>query len=331
MRAAKLDSSLTEDIEKEIKTEWVKLYNDGVNYINEKKYEKAIETLLDATHLDPRKVDNYIALSNAYNLAGHPDEAYLSSERAIQLDPGNVYALDNMAVYHFNKNDFKESVKYFEMIIAEHPDNKRAIELAADCYEKIGDYQNAREKFAALMELEPDNPDAVVNASALEIIAKDWERAKALCEKGIERFPDNSDLIINYVMACKNLDIVDQALATIKTAMENNPDNADIAIAYASALFDLGKYKDVIKTLKDSGFTFDENTQEGLRLLGLSYMQQKQYHDAIKAMEELIVYAPDDKNIYSLLSKAYYKIGEKTMADFYFQEAQRLSAMEVSE
>lgn len=324
MRAAALDTALVVDVEKEIEVKWIKLFNDGVNYLNDKRFEKALTDLLNATHIDPRRVDNYNALSNVYNLTDDPDNAYLCSMRAIEIDPGNEPALDNLGVYHYNRNEFPEGIVFFERIIEASPDNKRALELTADSYLKVEDFDKAREKYNALMLLEPEAAEHLVNASALEIVAEEWGNAKDICLTGILIFPGNADIIVNYVMACKELGVVEEALATIEEAMQMNPDNPDILIAYASVLYDLEKYNTVIKVLEDSGITFGEGTEEGLRLLGLSYIEKKKYFLAIGYLEDLAVYYPDDKDVYTLLARSYFKIGENTMANFYFEEAKRL-------
>ena len=325
MRAAKLDTSLIVEVEKEIEVKWIKLYNDGVNYLNGKRLDKALTNLLDAIHLDPRRVDNYNALTNVYTMMEDSENAYLCSKRAIDIDPVNEPALDNLGVYHYNRSEFPEGIAYFERILEVSPDNKRALELTADSYMKLEDYDKAREYYASLMLLEPEAAEHLVNASALEIVAQEWEKAKELCLTGIMIFPGNADIIVNYVFACKELGVVEEALATIEEAMQMNPDNPDILIAYASILYELEKYNSVVKVLENSGVAFGEGTEEGLRLLGLAYMEKKKFHKAIKYLEDLAVYYPDDKDVYTLLARAYFKIGEKTMANFYFEEAARLS------
>ena len=264
-RASKLDTALVDDIEKEISRNWTKLYNDGINYLNDKKPEKAAKKLMNATSLDPRRVDNYTALSTVYAALNDPESAFLCNKRAILLDEANITALDNLGVYHYNKLEFAEAAVYFEKILELEPENMRSLELTADSYAKNGDYQNARVKYGDMMILEPDNPDLLVNASAMEIEAGEMVKAKDLCETGIALFPDNVDILINYVSICRDLGIADEALATIEVAVEANPGSEDLIIAFATILYELNDYNGAITTLEESGLTFGAGQEDGLR------------------------------------------------------------------
>jgi Lipoprotein NlpI, contains TPR repeats len=74
---------------------------------------------------------------------GHWDEAVADLRRAIELDPRNISASNNLALTYCAMRRFPEAVATLDRVLAWDPTNARALLTKADALMAIGDLQAA--------------------------------------------------------------------------------------------------------------------------------------------------------------------------------------------
>ncbi len=118
-------------------------YFKGVLEYEKKEYKNAIKSLNKAIVLDPKYIDTYIYLGNAYNLQKKNKKAIEEYNKAIELN-------HDFFIAYYNRGKAYSDLKQYE--------------------EAIKDYNK-------VIELKPEYPNATLNISELKIITGNYESA----------------------------------------------------------------------------------------------------------------------------------------------------------
>ena len=101
-------------------------------------YEEALKV---CKKIESKNINNavyYNVLGIVYRRLGLLDEAYLSSERAIQLDEGLLAAKMNIAKKKLQKKDIGGAIELLEQILSEEPSYEEARANLALAYKSTG-------------------------------------------------------------------------------------------------------------------------------------------------------------------------------------------------
>ncbi len=162
----------------------------GAIYRDTGKYQKAVEYLEKGLMLDIYDVSTAIVLANVYDLMnnkkkaealyietinrspknrkayegygyfltrnGQYDAAIKNYNVALNLTADNAFALNNIGVNFFYKNEFKKAALAFEAAVKLSP-YSAAFANTGDMYYAAGEYQKAADMFAQALRLEPEN------------------------------------------------------------------------------------------------------------------------------------------------------------------------------
>src|SRR5947208_635074 len=116
-------------------------------------------------------------MSRVQRALGHWDEAVANLQRAIELDPRDVRASNNLALTYCAMRRFPEALATLDRVLAWAPTNARALLTKADALVGIGDLQ-AAEPLLANPDVPPDRRAQYAlfqrnYAAAVEILSKD--------------------------------------------------------------------------------------------------------------------------------------------------------------
>ena len=77
-------------------------------------------------------------------------------ERALEVEPGNFYALFGLADCYRGMNQQFRSIEYWNKILEKDSNNKVILTRAGDAYRSIGDYERAVEYYNKALDIEFD-------------------------------------------------------------------------------------------------------------------------------------------------------------------------------
>ena len=99
-------------------------------------------------------------------------------EKALELEPGNFYALFGLADCFRGTGEHEKSIQYWELILNKDPNNKVILTRAGDAYRIVGNYEKAFEYYNRALNIDYD----VYAILGMALISKD----KGHVEEAIE-------------------------------------------------------------------------------------------------------------------------------------------------
>ena len=209
---------------------WVRAYNEGATYAQGDSidFNRSIRGFIDATLIDPSRVDAWLQLARMYYEAGKIKDAITTYEYAIQQENVDIIAFSNLGALLLREERYREAVDVFNQLIKINPSHlegyinlavaqvkiedlegaernyKKAVAIAGNhwrshaelgfFYSQEGRHLEALPFFLKASELDPDNQDIVFNVAVTHIKLGDLDAALPLLEQLSVRMPDNASV-----------------------------------------------------------------------------------------------------------------------------------------
>ncbi|MBD3161299.1 MAG: tetratricopeptide repeat protein [Candidatus Eisenbacteria bacterium] len=179
--------------------------------------ERAVLAFQKAIEMNPASVESHCNLGAAYGDLGRRREAVEEFQRAIEIDPGCALAHFNLGVIHLEEKPEEARVS-LQRAMALEPENNDIRYYLGVLYFKKGMYETAVRHLHVCLEREPDSPRILyvlgmaLNKSDLPDAA--IETLTRLCE--LE--PKNADAHFNLGIALDKKGLYDQAKAAYRQA-----------------------------------------------------------------------------------------------------------------
>ncbi len=156
--------------------------------------DKAIKNMEEQVKDNPEQPISRLLLANMYDLRGEYDKSEPHYRKIIELRPGFVPALNNLA-YGFaeREKNLDEALKYAEKARARLGDNVQVLDTIGWIQTKMGKTDKAIVNLQKSLEQVPDNPSILYHLGIAYLKAGEREKAKAELEKALasgQPFPE---------------------------------------------------------------------------------------------------------------------------------------------
>jgi tetratricopeptide (TPR) repeat protein len=143
----------------------------------------------------PGKARAWGNLGKAYQERGQFDEARAAFERALELDPKQVRALNNLALIYLNQlGEPRKARQLLERALALDPEDAPThVNLGVAC-NQTDDPTAALKHFQIAFDADPDAPQSFHNLAVAHYRLKQYDRAVEVLERGIALFPEEPSL-----------------------------------------------------------------------------------------------------------------------------------------
>lgn len=295
-----------------------------------------------AVQPDAADATAYDKLGNACLLQGDYNQAVADYTKALQLEPNDKIASDNLSNALKKRQD--EAMKFmveglgawfkndFDLALA---DLNQAIQLdpkflAAYCnrsflYESRGDFARAIADCNHAIELDPNFTAAYCNRGDSYRQKGEYDRAIADFSQAIQLEPDRANIYFDRGLAYFNKGENDKAIADFGQAIHPDP-----KIANASRGIDVnGQSRGDSDPVNHQYAWIDPNPENSNYYRGLAYFEKGDNDKAIADFTQAIQLDPKNADAYGRRGDAYSKQGDydKAMADY--QQAIRLNPKNV--
>ena len=123
------------------------------------------------------EANKYFDKGNEYLDSKKFKKAIKEFKSAIKLDPNFVYAIDHLAISYRRQEDYKSAVKYYKKSLEVFPEGNVALLNIAVCYSNLEDDENSIKNYAELKFLYPNDPEGYFGLAKMLSIKEDYENA----------------------------------------------------------------------------------------------------------------------------------------------------------
>lgn len=113
-----------------------KHFHQGLNYIGERKYGKAIKEFQEALRINPNYVMARISLAGAYIDEEEFDLAIKECKEALRIEPSNITVRFNLAKAYMNKGELDSAIKENQEILRIDPNLAQAYLNLGNAYKE---------------------------------------------------------------------------------------------------------------------------------------------------------------------------------------------------
>ena len=178
-----------------------------------KEYDKALDYWKKMESLSGRRIDIRVltSIGNCYRKLKEFDAGIPYFKKALELQPGNFYALYGLADCYRGLNQSETSLKYWNLILEKDPSNKLILTRAGDAYRNLEQLDDASRYYHMALDIEYD----VYAELGLALIAKingEYSEALTLLKRLIKNEPNNPRLYLEAAECYKNQNDISRAI-----------------------------------------------------------------------------------------------------------------------
>jgi tetratricopeptide (TPR) repeat protein len=131
----------------------------GKEFFAQGKFNQARDCFFQATKLDPANgcaLNGYATSLCELNQGHWSDEALAALVQALQVDPANAKAWNNMGDYHYRRGEFDKAIEYFKNSIENNPAHSLAYVNLALAYRNTHRSSDALKALCGALILDPN-------------------------------------------------------------------------------------------------------------------------------------------------------------------------------
>jgi len=130
-------------------------------YLDQGKFDLAIETYTKSIELDPQFPSPYNGRALAYQNKGDHGKARADLQKALELNPNYAFAYVNLGRNYMGLGQYEESIKAYTKAIELNPAYPDSYFNRAVCYEILGDHEQAIQNYTKVIEIAPNETNTI--------------------------------------------------------------------------------------------------------------------------------------------------------------------------
>lgn len=273
-----------------------KVFNEGVEALQDGDYETAKERFLKAQSMDPKMVMVHSALGTVYLELDDPQAALAEANTLLDEQPENPRGYRLLYEAHQALGDEEEAEKALKELAKLDSGGDTATLVYNEGVEalKVGDRKAAKSRFREALEVSPDFVPALSALAVLLINDRSFEEAAATAEKLLTLEPDNAQAMRIAYQSYRELGDEEREAAAFERLIAVNPSAAATQFFDEGVdQFNAGQTEQAIDNF-ERALAADSSLAKGHYYLGLCYTNQGERDQAREHLETFLRLAPDD-------------------------------------
>lgn len=242
--------------------------------------------------------------------------------KAAEIDPNNIWYVQELAFMYFDMNDYPNAIKHFKTLVDKQPENIEWLYGYAEALRKNGDLQGA---VGALDKTEGQiglNPQLSIQKYQLYMQDKKEDLAIAELNKAREVFPMDAQLIAVLTDHYFQTGDITKAQEMLFELIKANPGNGRAMLALADLYQRQGKMDDSNKMLFGAFASLDVDIDTKMQIL--MSMQERTFKEdpnMNKLIEVMLETHPNEAKSHSINGDYLLKIGKDEEALLAYRKA----------
>ncbi|NRD18489.1 hypothetical protein HNV08_00400 [Winogradskyella eckloniae] len=283
-------------------------------------YDKAVEALHKCLNLDSKKPVIYFELGKNYNKLKNFGAAEDHLKKAIEMQPDNVWFLDELYDVYFQQEDIKNALKTIKQLVKYHPDYKEdlaALYVREEKYKQALDILDELDAEFGLSE----SRDAMRN-DIYSITGNADDRIENL-EQRIANNPNNEDNHLKLIYRYSQTGDRKNAYKAAENLLKTKPDSKFVHLALYKFYLQDGKVEDAIGSVKTVLTSPEINADAKAKVLKdfVAFVGRNPEYESHLIDITSLVDDNKDAQTHSDLGYYYLKAGDKIKALTNFKEA----------
>jgi tetratricopeptide (TPR) repeat protein len=247
-------------------------------------FKGAVKFAHKCVELDPEDLSSHMLLAELAAISGEKDTESKEYEAILAIDPTQQRVRFLLATALIKNNQLDQAMKQLDALIAENPDLSFAYYYRGRIYLEWGNYQEAEKGYLKTLELDDTFEPALFDLASLYQSQKKLDESVKLYKKLVSLYPNN------------------------RTAQER-------LMGLYSALGQKENVKELIGNIQSQSKPGDP----GRQTLGIYYLQNGKFADAIAEFDLVVTAWPDDYKSRYFLALAYEEAGQPDKALEHFK------------
>lgn len=314
------------------------VYNDlisrGIVLMSSEKYEAALQVFAQAKKEEPKSIQAYIHIGNAYVNMGKYQEGINEFKKGLVIEPDNgviLYSIGSayllmgdrlktveyynkaeakgykstdmyqlLALTFFEANDMAQALRNVNRAIALSPLDGNIRLFKAGIYMADGKYEDALQTLDEMNKYLPDAYEAYSRRVDIYLGMKKYDKAMAVAEEGSSRFPEDENLTELKLRVLTESEQFDDALELIEQMKANGQYDKLLnkaAMQEASAYLGKGDADNAISVINSACEKLGKDDDNLLFVLLNTYSTVKKYDLALETAERLLAVTENEDYI----------------------------------
>lgn len=197
-----------------------------VSFIQQKKYDQALEMLFEAIEKEPDETTHYINVGTILADAGKVEEAERFFQKALILDATHGGAYYGLANIYFNQERYEEAITLYQKAVANHLEDADTLYMLGMSYVNTGDYKASLPYLMRSYELKSDDIEIAFQYGLVLCQLEMFDEAVTVLNGILEHDAEHTDALYNLGLAQYMLDEdAAKAIETFKQVTAIQPDH----------------------------------------------------------------------------------------------------------
>lgn len=188
----------------------------------------------------------------AHLVAARWPDAITAFRAAAELDPGDCWSHNNLAIALLHAGETEEAAAVFQRAITMNPGFGEAYENRAAALARLERWDEAAAVYRRAAELHPANVETRKNLALVAFHAERWEESANAFQAAIALGGADADIHQIRARALAHLDRWDQAIEAFRCSLALKPGQAEAQSGLVDALMRQERFEEAVDALRDA-------------------------------------------------------------------------------